>query len=40
MEKNNLKELEVIANKLRLTVIEMLYHAKSGHPEERSPQQK
>ncbi len=32
MEKNNLKELEVIANKLRLTVIEMLYHAKSGHP--------
>ena len=27
-----LHELEKIANKLRLKVIEMLYHAKSGHP--------
>ena len=32
INKDQLLELERIANKLRLKVIEMLYHAKSGHP--------
>ena len=32
INQEQLHELEKIANKLRLKVIEMLYHAKSGHP--------
>ena len=32
MDKSKKQKIKSIANKLRYTVIEMLYHAKSGHP--------
>lgn len=32
MEKERLKELEILAAKVRLGILEGVYHAKSGHP--------